>query len=79
MKHRRSFLRTHPVLAVALAVGVLVGSGALAATAVGRPVPRAASVPATRQPAPQQPDANGLGTAGSTPAQSKSAAAPSAR
>jgi hypothetical protein len=55
MKHRRSFLRTHPVLAVALAVGVLVGSGALAATA-GRPEPRASSVPAA-----QRPDSHGLG------------------
>jgi hypothetical protein len=72
MKHRRSFLRTHPVLAVALAVGVLVGSGALAATAVGRPEPRAASVPAA-----QRPDNSGLGTLGSAPARKQPSTAPS--
>ncbi|WP_327006334.1 endoglucanase [Dactylosporangium sp. NBC_01737] len=72
MKHRRSFLRTHPVLAVALAVGVLVGSGALAATAVGRPEPRADAVPAA-----QRPDSSGLGTLGSAPARKQPSTAPS--
>ncbi|MEV0132017.1 endoglucanase [Dactylosporangium sp. NPDC050688] len=71
MKHRRSFLRTHPVLAVTLAVGVLAGSGALAATAVGRPEPRAASVPAT-----QHDDTAGLGTGAATPSPAPSSAVP---
>ncbi|MEV0567074.1 glycosyl hydrolase [Dactylosporangium sp. NPDC050588] len=62
MKHRRSFLRTHPVLAVAVTVGVLVGSGALAATATRRPEPRAAAVQT-----PQNADKAGLGAVPPSP------------
>ncbi|MET7425590.1 endoglucanase [Dactylosporangium sp. NPDC005555] len=63
MKHRRSFLRTHPVLAVVVTVGVLAGSGALATAAATRPEARTPSSAAQPVPATPNADKAGLGTA----------------